>query len=109
MSELEVVTFIVSFIIPIAYAGGGTILSALIAAKVQRKWLIYLLPSVSACVPVLVLVCAVQDKAAGGIAGAALVCFFAWKAYRADARSSRSAMLDNQNPSRAAWRGRGWL
>ena len=91
MSELQVITLIVGFIIPFVFAGGGMVASALISEKANDRWLAYLVPAISACVPVLALVCVVQTKAIGGIVGAVLVCLLAWRGYRSGARPMRSS------------------
>jgi len=91
MSELQVITLIVGFVIPFVFAGGGMVASALILERTHDRWLVYLVPAISACVPVLVLLCVVQAKAIGGIVGAALVCLLAWRGYRSEARPMRSS------------------
>jgi len=94
MSELQAISFIVAFLVPLVFAGGGMVAAALIQGKIHGRRLLYLIPAITGCAPALILMCVVHGKAIGGVLGAGLVCLLAWRGYRSDARPAGKAAAD---------------
>jgi hypothetical protein len=92
MSEGEVITLLVSFLIPFAFAGGGLIVSALLGQQFANHAVLYLLPGASACLAVLLLACTVGSKSFGGIIGATLICLVLWRARRVSNLAARGKL-----------------